>query len=102
MASLESPLEVENGLVEQSPEAHAPEELYRARTLIQDCWEVAMTVINVICPDQKLTKGSSLAHYEPVMLVNPRNVKQPQIQDTTPKFKDVIAAAKSNLSDAES
>jgi hypothetical protein len=36
------------------------------------------------------------------MLVNPPNVEQPQVQDTTPKLKDMIAVAKSKLSDAES
>jgi hypothetical protein len=37
MAQLESPLGEENGLVEPSVEAHAPEGLYTARTLVRGC-----------------------------------------------------------------
>jgi hypothetical protein len=36
------------------------------------------------------------------MLVVPCDVKQPQVQDTTPKFQDVIAAATPKLSNDES
>jgi hypothetical protein len=42
------------------------------------------------------------AYCEPVTLVAPPYVQQPQVQETTPKFQDVIAAAKPNPSDAES
>jgi hypothetical protein len=34
--------------------------------------------------------------------VSPADVEQPQVQDSTPKFEDVITAAGPNLSDAES
>jgi hypothetical protein len=36
------------------------------------------------------------------MLVTPPDVEQPHVWDTTPKLQDMIAAAKPNLSDAES
>jgi hypothetical protein len=55
--SIGKPLEVENGLVEPSPEAHSPEGLYIARTPIRDWWEVPVTVLNTSRRDQKLTKG---------------------------------------------
>jgi hypothetical protein len=55
MARLESPLGVENGLVETSPQAHLPEGIYKARTLVQDCQEVPMRVLNATHHDQKLT-----------------------------------------------
>jgi hypothetical protein len=58
MAELESPLGVENGLVEPSPEAHPPEGLYVARNLVRDRREVSLSVMNAIGPDQKLMKGS--------------------------------------------
>jgi hypothetical protein len=40
MSSLESPLGVENGLVEPSLEAHPPEGLYVARILVRERPEV--------------------------------------------------------------
>jgi hypothetical protein len=51
---------------------------------------------------QKFTKGSLLAHCEPVTLVTSPDVEQPQVRDTTPKLQDVIAAIRPNLSDAGS
>jgi hypothetical protein len=36
MARMENPLGVENGLVEPSQQAHPPEGIYIARTLVQD------------------------------------------------------------------
>jgi hypothetical protein len=36
------------------------------------------------------------------MLMVPPDVEQPQVRDTTSKLQDVIAAAKPNLSNAES
>jgi hypothetical protein len=51
--------------------------------------------------EQKLTKGYPLAHCEPITLVIPPNVEQPQVQDTTPKFQDEMAAARPDFSDAE-
>jgi hypothetical protein len=51
---------------------------------------------------QKFKKVTSLVHCEPLMLVVTPNVQQPHFQNTTPKFHDVLAAAKPNLSDTES
>jgi hypothetical protein len=66
MDRLESLLEVENSLenclVEPSSKAHPPEGLYIARTLVQNCREVTMRVLNATSHDQMLTKGSPLAH----------------------------------------
>jgi hypothetical protein len=59
MARLQSPLGVENWLVEPSPEAHPPKGLYMARTLVRDRPEVPVRVVNATRRDQKLTKGSS-------------------------------------------
>jgi hypothetical protein len=36
MARMQNPLEVENRLVEPSPQAHPPEGMYIAKTLVQD------------------------------------------------------------------
>jgi hypothetical protein len=91
-----------DGLVEPSLEAHTPEELYRARTPVQDHWEVTMRVLNATRPNQKITKGSSLTHYEPVMLMTPPDIEQLQVQATTLKLQDVTVAAKPNLSDGKS
>jgi hypothetical protein len=102
MAGLENPLRVESGLVDLSPEAHQPEGLHIARTLIRQRWELPMRVLNATCDDQKLTIGSTLAHCRQVTLVTPTDVEQPQVQDTALKLQDVIVAAKPNLLDAES
>jgi hypothetical protein len=51
---------------------------------------------------QESHESMPLAHCEAVTLVTPPNVEQPQIQRTTPKFQDMIAAAKPDVSDAES
>jgi hypothetical protein len=45
MARLESPLGVENGLVEPNLEAHPPEGLSIALTLVRDCLEVPVRVL---------------------------------------------------------
>jgi hypothetical protein len=58
-------------------------------------------VLNSTCSNQKLTKESPW-HNEPVMLVTPPYVKQPQVWDTTLKLKDTIAAAMPCLSGSES
>jgi hypothetical protein len=71
MARLESSLGVENGLVEQSPQAHLPEGIYIARTLVQDHWEVPVRVLNAMYRKQKLMRGSPLACCEPVTMVTP-------------------------------
>jgi hypothetical protein len=42
-----------------------------------------------------------LEHFEPVTLVTPPGVEQPQAQNTTPKLQDVIAAVRPNPSAAE-
>jgi hypothetical protein len=44
MARLEILLRVENGLVEPSPQAHLPEGIYIARTLVKDCQKVPMSL----------------------------------------------------------
>jgi hypothetical protein len=69
MAKLESPLGVENCLVESSPQALPPEGIYVARTLVRDSGEVPVRVMNVNRRDQKFRKGSPLAQCEPVTLV---------------------------------
>jgi hypothetical protein len=61
MAPIGEPLGVENGLVEPSPDAHAPEGLYIATTLVRDRMQVPVRVLNVACRYQKLTKRSPLA-----------------------------------------
>jgi hypothetical protein len=58
MVRLESPLGVENGLLERSPEANLPEELYIAKTLVRDRREVPVRVLNATRRDQRHTKKS--------------------------------------------
>jgi hypothetical protein len=58
IARLESPLGVENGLVEQSQQAQQPEGIYIARTLVQYRQEVAVRVFNATYRDQKSTIDS--------------------------------------------
>jgi hypothetical protein len=58
LALLKSSLQVKNGLVEPRPETHPPEGLYIAKTLVQDCREIPMRVLNATRRDQKLTKDS--------------------------------------------
>jgi hypothetical protein len=93
VARLESPLGINNGLVEPSPEAHPPEGLNVARTLVRDRRVVPVRVLNATRRDQKLAKGFPLAHCEAVTLVTPPDVGQRQVKDSTPKLKDVMAAA---------
>ncbi|XP_033607223.1 uncharacterized protein LOC117282280, partial [Cryptotermes secundus] len=52
MARMENHLGVENGLIEPNPQAHQPEGIYVARTLVQDCQEVPVRVMNVTHKDQ--------------------------------------------------
>jgi hypothetical protein len=85
MARLESPLGVENGLVEPSPQAPPPEGTYIAWTMVQDRQEVPVRVLNAAHRDQKLTGESPLAHCEPVTLVTPTDLEQPQDRDLTSK-----------------
>jgi hypothetical protein len=58
MARLESPLGVENGLVEVSPEAYGPEELYMARTLVRNRRLIPVRVLNASCHNQKPARGN--------------------------------------------
>jgi hypothetical protein len=44
MARSESPLRVENGLIEPNPQAHPPEGIYIARTLVKDHQKVPVHV----------------------------------------------------------
>jgi hypothetical protein len=46
MAGFESALGVENGLVKTSLQAHPPERIYTAWTLVQDHREVPLRVLN--------------------------------------------------------
>jgi hypothetical protein len=48
MVRLESPLRIENGLVEPSLEVHAPEELYTAIIPAQNSHEVSVRVLNAV------------------------------------------------------
>jgi hypothetical protein len=101
MAKLESPLGVENGLVESSPQVHRPEGIYVARTLVRDSREVPVRVMNVNRCDQKFTKGSPLAHCEPVTLVTLPDTEQPQARDASSKLQDVTEAVRPHLDDGE-
>jgi hypothetical protein len=94
MARLESPLGIENFLVEQSPQAHPPEGIYIARTLVQARREVRVRVLNSTHRDQKLTRGSPLAHSESVTLVTPPDLEQPQARHASSKLQDVTEAAR--------
>jgi hypothetical protein len=76
---LESPLRVENALVEPSLKAHPLERFYIVRTLARDLWEVPMRVLNATCHDQKPMKGFPLAYCEPLALVTPPGVEQSQV-----------------------
>jgi hypothetical protein len=100
--SIGTPLGVENGLLEPSPETHPPEGLYIARTLARDRREVLLWVRNATLRNQqKLTKGSHLTHSEPVTLVALPDVEQPEVQDIAPKLQTVIPSSRPNLSGAE-
>jgi hypothetical protein len=101
MAKLERLLGVENGLVEPSSQAREPEGIYIARTLVKDCQKVPVMVLNATYRDQKLTRGSQLAQYEPVTLVTTPDLDQPQAQEYSSKLQDITEAAKQNLSDGE-
>jgi hypothetical protein len=61
-----------------------------------------VSFLNSTIRDQKLKIGFPLAYSEPVALVAPLDGGQPQVQDTTPKLQEVILAARTDLSDAES
>jgi hypothetical protein len=76
-------LGVENGLVEQSPQAHPPEGIYIARTFVQDRRQVPVRALNTTHLEQNLTRGSPLARCEPVTMVTPPYVEQPQRKEPT-------------------
>jgi hypothetical protein len=101
IARLESPLGVENGLVEPSPQAHPPDRIYIARTLVQDCQEVPVRVLNATHWDQKLMRGSPLAHCEPVTLVTPPNMGEPHTRDSSTKLQDITETVRPHLSKEE-
>ncbi|XP_023713337.1 uncharacterized protein LOC111867582 [Cryptotermes secundus] len=101
MVRMENHLEVENGLVEPSPQAHAPDGIYVARTLVQDCQEVPVRVMNATHRDQMLRRGSPLAHCEPVTLVILPDVGQPPEPGLKPKLADVTTTAKPRLNTRE-
>jgi hypothetical protein len=84
--SIREPLGGENGLIEPNPETPALKGLYiarMARILIRDCREVAVRFLNATRRDRKLTKGSPMAHCEPVTLMTLPDLEQPQVRDTT-------------------
>jgi hypothetical protein len=83
LAIVQSPLGTENGLVEQSPQAHPPEGIYIARTFVQDCQEVLVGVLNAVHREQMLMRGSHLACCKPVTMVTPPLVEQPQSKEPT-------------------
>jgi hypothetical protein len=98
MARMENPLRVENGLVEPNPQAHPPAGIYVARTLVQDRQEVPVRVLNATLQDQELTRGSTLAQCEPVMLVTMPDVEQTRAKVPRSRLEDIIAEAKPHLS----
>jgi hypothetical protein len=101
MARMENLLGVENGLVEPNPQGHPPEGIYVARNLVQDRQEVPVRVLNSTRRDQKLTRGSTLAHCEPVTLVTTPDVKQNRAQVPRSRLKDIIPEAKPHLTKEE-
>jgi hypothetical protein len=101
MARLESPLGVENGLVEPSPQAHPPERIYIARTLVKEHQNVPMRVLNATHHEQKLTRGSVIVQCEPVTLITTPNFEQLRSRDSTSKMQDISEAARPHLSNKE-
>jgi hypothetical protein len=94
MDRLESPLGVENGLVKPSPQAHLPEGIYIARTLVKDYQKVPVRVLNATYCDQKLTREFPLTQCEPVTLVTVPYLEQPQAQDSNSKLQDITEVAR--------
>jgi hypothetical protein len=97
MAKLESPLGIENGLVESSPQARPHDGIYVARTLTRDSREVPVRVMNVNRREQKFRKGSLLAQCEPVTLVPLTDRGQPQDRNSNSRLQDVTEAARPHL-----
>jgi hypothetical protein len=97
MARLESPLGEENALIESSPETHAPEGLYTAKTLVRAPREVSVRALNFI------TRYHTLPKVSPWIAVSlSGGPKQPQVQNTVPRFHDIIETTGSTLRNAES
>jgi hypothetical protein len=101
IAKLESPLGVQNGLVEPSPQAHPPDRIYTARTLVQYRQEIPVRVLNATHRDQKLMRGSPLAHCEPVTLVTPSDMGEPHARDPSTKLQDITETLRPHLSKEE-
>jgi hypothetical protein len=101
MARMENLLGVDNGLVDPSPQANQPEGIYIATTLVQDRQELPVRVMDATHTDQKLKRGSHLAHCEPVTLVTSPDVEQPQASDIKPKLLGVTTAARPHLNTTE-
>jgi hypothetical protein len=78
MARLENSVGVENGLVEPSPQAHPPEGIYIASTLVQGRQEVLVRVLNATHRDQTLTRRSFLAHCKTATLTTDRYMENPR------------------------
>jgi hypothetical protein len=87
MAKLDSPLRVESGLVEPSPQARPPQGIYISRSLVQDRPEVPVRVLNTTHRGQKLARGSPLAHCEPVTLVTPPIWTTARLPRQAPKYR---------------
>jgi hypothetical protein len=66
MARLENLFGVESGTVEPSPRVHLSKRIYIAQTLVQECQEVPIMVLNATHHDQKLARGPPLSYCEPV------------------------------------
>jgi hypothetical protein len=98
MARLEIPLGAGDVLIEPSWKAHIPEGIYEARTLVRDRREVPIRIMNTTICAQTLAKGFSLGSCEPVTLGTPPGATEAQMQETALQLEDVLAAARSNLS----
>jgi hypothetical protein len=90
MARLEGPLERESALVEPVSQAHPPEGIYIAKTLIKDRQKVPVRPFNITYRDHKLTRGYLLAHCELFTLVTTPDLEEPQAQDLSSKLQDII------------
>jgi hypothetical protein len=101
MGRLERPLGVGNGLIEPSPKAHQREGMYIARSLFKDWKKVPVRVLNNTHHDQKLTRGSAQAQYEPITLVTTHDLEQLQARNLSSKLQDTSEAAMTNLSYGE-
>jgi hypothetical protein len=60
-----------------------------------------MRVLNATHRDQKLMRGSTLAHCEPVTLVTPPDAGHHQTQKLSSKLEDTVMAAKPHRTNRE-